>query len=97
MLTEYFKCSIGTRQGCVASPIIFSLFINDLITYVRDNCGGGIFVPNEIDKLHTLLFADDVAGFSEPVFGLQRIIDCIPTFSESVGMELNLEKKKYSV
>ena len=63
MLTEYFMCSIGARQGCVASPIIFSLFINDLITYVRDNCGGGIFVSNETDKLHTLLFADDVAGF----------------------------------
>ena len=56
MLTEYFKCSIGTRQGCVASRIIFSLFINDLITFVRDNCGGGIFVSNEIDKLHTLFF-----------------------------------------
>ena len=50
MLAEYFKCSIGTRQGCVARPIIFSLFINDLITYVRDNCGGGIFVSNEIDR-----------------------------------------------
>ena len=65
MLTQYFKCSIGTRQGCVASPIFFSLFINDLITYVRDYCGGGIIVSNEIDKLHTLLFADDVAEFSE--------------------------------
>ena len=65
VLTEYFKCSIGTRQGCVSSPIIFSLFINDLITYVRDYCGSGIIVSNEIDKLHTLLFADDVAEFSE--------------------------------
>ena len=32
-LTPYFDCSIGTRQGCVASPKIFSLFINDLVDY----------------------------------------------------------------
>ena len=30
-LTKFFECSIGTRQGCVSSPIIFSLFINDLV------------------------------------------------------------------
>ena len=42
-------------------------------------------------------FADDVAGFSESVFGLQRIIDCIATFTESVGMKLNLEKTKIIV
>ena len=60
---------------------------------VRDNCGDGMFVSNEIDKLHTLLFADDVAGFSESVFGLQRIIDCKASFTESIGMKLNLKKK----
>ena len=61
------------------------------------NFWNGIFVSNEIDKLHTLLFADDVAGFSESVFGLQKIIDYIATFTESVGMKLNLEKTKIIV
>ena len=68
------------------------LFVNDLLTYVQDNCSGGIFVSYEIDKLQTSLFADDAAGFSESVFGLQRIIDCIATFTKSVGIKFNLEK-----
>ena len=64
-LTEYFECTIGTRQGCVASPIIFSLFINDLlVNCLRENCGNVIFVSREADNLLTLLFTDGVAGFS---------------------------------
>ena len=34
-LTSYFPCHIGTRQGCVSSPIIFTLFINNLVTFSR--------------------------------------------------------------
>ena len=29
ILTQYFDCTIGTRQGCVGSLKCFSLFIND--------------------------------------------------------------------
>ena len=40
-LTQFFKCYIGARQGCVSSPIIFSLFINDLISYIKSECNRG--------------------------------------------------------
>ena len=96
-LTEYFDCTIGTRQGCVASPIIFSLFINDLVIYLRENCGNGIFVSQDADNLLTLLFADDVAGFSDTVGRLQKISDCIASFCDSVGMKINLDKTKILV
>ena len=43
-LKQFFKCYIGTRQGCVSSPIIFSLFINDSISYLKSECNRGIFV-----------------------------------------------------
>ena len=34
-LTEYFKCAIGLRQGEVMSPILFSLFIDDLELFFK--------------------------------------------------------------
>ena len=64
-LTRFLECHIGTRQGCVSSPIIFSLFINDLISYLKTECDRGIFVTDQIEDLIALMFADDVACFSD--------------------------------
>ena len=40
--TCIFPCNVGTRQGDVSSPLIFALFINDLCTLLREQCGDGI-------------------------------------------------------
>ena len=73
-LTPYFDCSIGTRQGCVASPKIFSLFINDLVDYLNIKNERGIFVTQDINELNVLMFADDVSSFADTVVQLQRQI-----------------------
>ena len=91
-LTQFFYCHIGTRQGCVSSPIIFSLFINNLISYLKTKCDWGIFVTDQIEDIIGLLFADDVASFSDTIVRLQHQINCIHRFCESVGMSLNLLK-----
>ena len=96
-LTHFFECSIGTRQGCVSSPIIFSLFINDLVAYLRAECNSGIFISNDIEDVLALMFADDVSCFSDTVIRLQRMIDLIAKFCKAVGMKLNLNKTKIMV
>ena len=73
-LTRYFECNIGTKQGCVSSPIIFSLFINDMLAYLKDKCGPGISVTNGIDEVFEFMFADDVASVAETVNDLQQHI-----------------------
>ena len=59
-LTESFSCNIGKRQGDKSSPILFSLYINDLCAFLRERCGSGIFITNNISDSLCLLFADDV-------------------------------------
>ena len=87
---------MGSRQGCVNSPIIFSLFINDLVSFLKAECDRGIFVTDQIDMI-ALMFADDVACFSDTIIRLQHQINCIHSFCESVGMSLNLLKTKIIV
>ena len=96
-LTHFFECTIGTRQGCVSSPIIFSLFINDLVDYIRSESDSGIFITNDVEDLFALMFADDVSCFSDTVVRLQRLINLIEKFCNAVGMKLNLDKTKIMV
>ena len=96
-LSRFFECSIGTRQGCLSSPIIFSLFINDLISYLRAETDRGISITNDIEDALAFMFADDVSCFSYTVIRLQRLINLIEKFCNSVGMKLNLSKTKIMV
>ena len=68
-LTEFFEFKIDTRQGCVSSPKIFSLFIIDLINLLKIECSNGIFVNDNIDDIWSLLFADDIATVSYTIIG----------------------------
>ena len=96
-LTEYFDCFIGNRQGCIGSPKIFSLFINDLVSFLESKCNHGNFVTNEIPDVLTIMFADEVASFSGTVAHLQKLIDLIAKFYKMVGVEINLDKTKIIV
>ena len=34
-LSDYFPCTVGTRQGCGASALLFCLVINDLVNHLK--------------------------------------------------------------
>jgi len=42
------------------SSTIFDLFLDELSVRLRENCGSGIFITNDIPDIFCLMFADDV-------------------------------------
>ena len=74
---------MGTRKGCIGSPKIFTLLINDLVSLLESRCNHGMFVTNEIPDVLTLMFAVDVASFSDKIARLQKLIDLITQFCKS--------------
>ena len=95
--TNCFPCNVGTRQGDVSSPLIFALFINDLCTLLREQCGDGIFITPDVEDIFCLMYADDVANCAETRVRLQRQINLIGEFCNIKEMKVNLNKTEIIV
>ena len=95
--TEFFPCNVGTCQGYTLSPILFSLFINELIADIKAKCPNGIFITQDISDIFALLYADDIANCADTVFSLQQQLQRIEMFCNKTGMPVNLGKTKIVV
>ncbi len=77
--------SVGVRQGCSTACLLFVIFLNDLITLIKNNyCADG-----SLAWLHVLVLMDDTAMLSK--------IRILKDFCTSHGMEVNLKKTKFFV
>ena len=76
--SNLFQCSIGVKQGCPLSPLLFSLYLDELESLLEEaseETDGPRFA--EI-LIAILLFADDIALLSYSQKGLQRTF-CRPS------------------
>ena len=95
--TDYFSCLQGLKQGCLASPTLFSLFINELAFEIIQKGQHGVqFLPNDIE-IFLLLFADDIALLSSTVIGLQNQLHSLHSAAYKLSLEVNLGKSKVMV
>jgi hypothetical protein len=92
-LSDYFDCKIGTRQGCMLSPFVFIIFLNELN---NAECQG-IYVSEDEPCMIQFWFAYDIANVADTPVQLQRIINTIHTFCIKYGMKVNLDKTKIIV
>lgn len=81
-VSNSFPCMKGVRQGCPLSPLLFGLFVNDIIEFLQLNDSG--FIPVMATNLRALLFADDLELFAESSSRLQ----C------SMSKKINISKSK---
>ena len=72
--TEWFKVMNGLKQGCMLSPLLFNLFINNLVETIN-NLGLGVDIGQE--KVSILLYADDLVLIAETETDLQILLDTL--------------------
>ena len=96
-VSTFFDCPAGLKQGCLLSPLIFSLLISEVGDAVSSHGRDGFqFLPG-LKEIFLLLFADDIALISTTPFGLQNQINSLEYASKNFGLTVNLDKTKVMV
>lgn len=89
--TDWFSLESGLRQGCTLSPLLFLIFINELVREIHKS-GLGVEVAKVL--VNVLLFADDVVLVAKDPTQLQLLLDIAWEYSQRWRMDWNLEKSE---
>ena len=90
-----FRVEAGVAQGCSLSPILFSVFINDLLKAVEE-AGLGIEISSG-KRIGGMLFADDFVGVSESRESLQKLFDVVYGYYNKWTLKTNVGKSALMV
>ena len=90
--SEYTYSHIGIKQGDPSSPMLFMMFINDIIQCVNDDLEG-VFTVEDI-RLFLLLYADDEVIFAKSREVLQAMLLDIEHYCNASGLKINTAKTK---
>ena len=93
--SDYFECAVGLKQGEVISPVLFSLFVDDLELFLQDDPNCGIKINALL--MIVLLFADDMVILGNSQSDLQCRLNLSKEYCDKWGLQVNSEKTKVMV
>jgi len=84
-----YEVFCGVRQGGVLSPILFNLYVDDLLNGIENRQIGCRFLGM---NLGCIMYADDILLLSASVDGLQHLLDACSDYAQKHHLVFNCDK-----
>jgi len=88
-ISESVSLEAGVRQGGILSPLLFSIFIDEILSELS-NSKLGCFLHGRC--LNRFLYADDLLLLSPTVCDLQLLFDKCSSILDELDLQINPEK-----
>ena len=97
IISDFFNCATGLKQGCLISPIQFALFISELSNFLDRNNAYGLQLFPDIAEVKALYYADDIVIMADTIGGLHKHIASLQEFCDSWKMKVNINKTQIMI
>ena len=89
---EWFRTTVGVRQGCLLSPTLFNIFLERIMTDALEGHESTVSIGGR--TVSNLRFADDIDGLAGSEAELAELIRRLNESCSNYGMEISAEKTK---
>lgn len=102
-VSAMFSCECGVRQGENLSPLMFSLFLNDLLEHLESKGNTGLTLQYAEDEITynltilALLFADDTIILAKTAHEFQKCLNDFDLYCKTWKLQINTQKTKVMV
>ena len=89
---EWFRTTVGVRQGCLLSPILFNIFLERSMSDALEEHDGNVGIGGR--NITNLRFADDIDALAEEELELEALVESLDKTCTRYKMEISAEKTK---
>ena len=94
-ITEWFRTTIGVRQGCLLSPTLFNIFLERIMADALEDHEGTVSIGDR--TITNLRFADDIDGQAGQEQVLVKLVNHLEEASTAYGMQISAEKTQLMI
>ena len=89
---DWFRTTVGVRQGCLLSPTLFNIFLDTIMADALEDHKSTASIGGR--TISNLRFADDIDGLVGSELELSSLVECLDETSTAYGMQISTEKTK---